>query len=82
MKRDLTPLLSALSQVDWPRAIHRASALVRALRGDGEQSAADEGRERERAGQLRSTINAVARHAVGCSGRPDCTCPICEEGRP
>lgn len=76
-----SPLLAALAQVDWPRAIHRGAAFVRAIRGDAEQSTADEARERERAGQLRSTIDQIARKAVGCSGRADCTCPICEEAR-
>jgi len=69
-------------EVDWPRAIHRGATLVRALRGDGPQLDAEHARETARASQVRSTIEDIARKAVGCTRAPDCTCPVCIEQGP
>lgn len=68
-----------LGRVDWLRVIHRGAVLFRALRGDAD-AAADDATERARAGKLRSTVDGVARAAVGCLAPAPCGCPICSEG--
>lgn len=74
------PLREALREVDWPRALHRGLVLLRTLRGDDVGS--DTSAEVERARLLRSTMTAVARHAVGCRiASGSCDCPVCKEER-
>ena len=72
-------LFELLGKVDWPRAIHRGAAFVRAVRGDGAHAQADEAREHARASALRKMINDIARKAVGCVAPASCDCPICTE---
>lgn len=67
-------------QIDWLRLAHRGFALVRALRGDANLDD-DHQRERNRAAQVRKTIDDTARAVVGCvahKGQP-CDCPVCSE---
>lgn len=66
-------------EVDWPRAIHRTATLVRALRGDGPELDAEHARETARASQVKSTIEDIARKAVGCTRTQSCECPVCKE---
>jgi hypothetical protein len=78
--RRSSPVLDALARVDWPRAIHRASGFVRALRGDPDV-VEDAAAEVERGRNTHKLIDRLARAAVGCNERADCPCPICEERR-
>lgn len=78
--RPRSPLLDVLAQVDWPRAINRASGYVRALRGDPDV-VSDAQAEDARAKTTHGLIEKIARAAVGCNGAADCPCPICRERR-
>jgi len=67
--------------VDWPSALHRAAVLVRAYRGDAATTIeADSEREQQRAAAAKSTIETMARQAIGCMAPAECSCAICREG--
>lgn len=73
--------LALLRQVDWPSALHKATVMIRELRGDSDQIDRDSMRVRGVGTRTKETIEQLGRKAVGCVAPAPCECAFCKEGK-